>query len=98
MAAISRQSILEAAQAEDEDEIYELALPNTGLKSMLGLSRCVRLRVLDLSFNTLRAIEGLDALGDLRELRLYANEISHVCGLEGVPKLQTLLLLSLIHI
>ena len=55
----------------------------TGLKSMLGLSRCVRLRVLDLSFNALAQIEGLDALGDLRELKLYANEIVHIDGLSS---------------
>ena len=63
-AAISRTTILSAAQCEDEAEVYELSLHNTGLRSMLGLSRCARLRVLDLSFNALRAIEGLDALGD----------------------------------
>ena len=92
VAAISKAAILAAAEAEAEDEVYELSLHHTGLRSMLGLSRCVRLRVLDLSFNGLRAIEGLDALGDLRELKLYANEISHVLGFEGTPKLQTLLL------
>ena len=91
-AAISRAAILDAAQCEDESEVYELSLHQTGLKSMLGLSKCVRLRVLDLSFNALRSIEGLDALGDLRELRLYANEITHIYGLERTMKLQVLLL------
>ena len=91
-AAVSRAAILEAAQCEDESEAYELSLHHTGLRSMLGLSKCVRLRVLDLSFNSLRSIEGLDALGDLRELRLYANEITHIYGLQRVVKLQTLLL------
>ena len=91
-AAISRGAICEAAQCEDESEVYELSLHHTGLRSMLGLSRCVRLRVLDLSFNHLLSIEGIDALSDLRELKLYANEISHVRGLDGCPKLQTLLL------
>ena len=71
-AAISSASILAAAQVDDEPA-YELSLHHTGLRSMLGLSRCVRLRVLDLSFNALRAIEGLDALGDLRELKVYAT-------------------------
>ena len=42
------------------------------------LSRCVRLRVLDLSFNSIRSIEGLDALGDLRELRLSNNRIADI--------------------
>ena len=92
VAAISKQAILAAGEAEDESEVYELNFHHTQLRSMLGLSRCVHLRTLDLSFNALRAIEGLDALGDLRELKLYANEISHICGLDGTPKLQTLLL------
>ena len=91
-AAISSASILAAAQVDDEAEAYELSLHHTGLRSMLGLSRCVRLRVLDLSFNALRAIEGLDALGDLRELKVYANEIAHIAGLDVNIKLQTLLL------
>ena len=81
VAAISRAAILASTETEDEAEVYELYLPNAGLKSMLGLSRCVKLRVLDLSFNSLCAIEGLDALGDLRELRLYANQIAHVLSL-----------------
>ena len=91
-AAVSRAAILEAAQVEEESEVYELSLHHVGLRSMLGLSRCVRLRVLDLSFNCLRSIEGLEALSELREVRLYANEIAHVRGLGALPKLQTLLL------
>jgi hypothetical protein len=59
---------------------------------MLGLSRCVRLRVLDLSFNGIQCVEGLDALIDLRELRLYANELVRVDGLGRCVKLQAVLL------
>ena len=44
----------------------KLSLHNQKLRSMLGLSRCTKLRVLDLSFNSISSIEGLEALGDLR--------------------------------
>ncbi|KOO53325.1 leucine-rich repeat-containing protein 48 [Chrysochromulina tobinii] len=91
-AAISRALILEVAEVEDEAEIFELSLHNKGLRSMLGLSRCVRLRVLDLSFNGIQCVEGLDALIDLRELRLYANELVRVDGLGRCVKLQAVLL------
>ena len=91
-AAISRAQILEVAEVEDEAEIFELSLHNKGLRSMLGLSRCVLLRVLDLSFNGIQCVEGLDALIDLRELRLYANELVRVDGLGRCVKLQAVLL------
>eukprot|EP00908_Phaeocystis_cordata_P027404 Transcript_997.p1 GENE.Transcript_997~~Transcript_997.p1 ORF type:complete len:572 (-),score=132.92 Transcript_997:3-1718(-) len=89
-AAVSRALIAEKSRGEDESSIYELSLHNSGLCSMLGLSRCVRLRMLDLSFNQIRAIEGLDALVELRELRLYGNLLQLVSGLDGLRSLQTL--------
>ena len=89
-AAVSRALIAEKSRGEDESSIYELSLHNSGLCSMLGLSRCVRLRMLDLSFNQIRAIEGLNALVELRELRLYGNLLQLVSGLDGLRSLQTL--------
>lgn len=91
-AMISHELIAEVAQCQDEGTIYELSLHNQKLHAMCGLGSCVRLRVLDLSFNNIRTIEGLETLGDLRELKLYANMITHVSGLDCVLKLQTLLL------
>eukprot|EP00962_Isochrysis_galbana_P023890 scaffold7288_cov103-Isochrysis_galbana.AAC.1 len=59
-----------------------------------GLERCVRLRSLDVSFNSLRAAEGLATLHDLRELKLYCNRLTSVGGLGALPSLATLLLQS----
>jgi Leucine-rich repeat (LRR) protein len=39
-----------------------------------------KLRSVDLSFNRITVIEGLGFLKDLRELKLYGNQI---CSLEG---------------
>ena len=93
MAGISRALIVERSLGEeDERNVYELSFHNAALCSMLGLSCCVRLRLLDLSFNQIRAIEGLDTLVELRELRLYGNALQHVGGLACLRSLKVLLL------
>ena len=76
----------------NSSELYELSFHNIGLVSSAGLDGCVKLRVLDLSFNALVTVEGLEALVDLRELRLYANRLTLVSGLESNTRLQVLLL------
>ena len=92
-AGISRALIIERSLGEeDERNVYELSFHNAALHSMLGLSGCVRLRLLDLSFNQIRVIEGIDTLVDLRELRLYGNAIQHVGGLACLRSLKVLLL------
>ena len=92
-AAISRQLIVDKSLGEeDESNIYELSFHNSGLCSMLGLRSCVKLRMLDLSFNRIRGIEGLDTLVELRELRLYGNELQRVGGLDNQRQLKVLLL------
>ena len=48
-APISKKVICEAAHAEDESEVYELSLHNCGLRSMLGLTKCVRLRAQEIA-------------------------------------------------
>ena len=90
VAAISRAAILASTETEDEAEVYELYLPNAGLKSMLGLSRCVKLRVLDLSFNSLCAIEGLDACSTLRVLMLGKNLLRGMANLHCLTRLDVL--------
>ena len=92
-AAISRALIVERSLGEENElNIYELSFHNASLCSMLGLSRCVRLRMLDLSFNGIRTIEGLDTLVELRELRLYGNALQRVGGLACLRSLKVLLL------
>ena len=57
----------------------------------------MRLRSLDLSFNALTSIEPLPTLPDLRQLKLYGNQIGSVRGLAGCPALETLLI-PLLHL
>jgi Leucine Rich repeats (2 copies) len=45
---------------------------------------------LDLSFNKIRKIEGLDTLTSLTDLSLLDNEISELEGLDALSKLQCL--------
>ena len=85
------QSLIESRAQQPAEAIYELNLHNCGLQSMVGLAACTKLRMLDLSFNGLRAIEGLES-PDLRELRLYGNAIAAIGGLERNAQLRTLLL------
>ena len=93
MTTISRALIFERSLGEeDERNVYELSFHNATLCSMLGLSGCVRLRLLDLSFNQIRTIEGIDTLVELRELRLYGNALQHVGGLACLRSLKVLLL------
>lgn len=42
----------------------------------------VKLRSVDLSFNHLTALDALSALVDLRELKVYGNQITSLDGLE----------------
>ena len=93
MTTIPRALIVERSLGEeDERNVYELSFHNATLCSMLGLSGCVRLRLLDLSFNQIRTIEGIDTLVELRELRLYGNALQHVGGLACLRSLKVLLL------
>ena len=54
----------------------------------------MKLRSLDVSFNHLRAVEGLEPLQDLRELKLYCNALTSVRGIGPSETLVTLLLQS----
>ena len=47
-----------------EAEIYELSLHNKGLRSMLGLSKCVRLRVLAAARQWLSTTEQVPLAGE----------------------------------
>ena len=45
---------------------------------------------LDLSFNKIRKISGLESLPALRDVSLYSNKITAVEGLDGCPQLEVL--------
>ena len=53
-------------------QVYELKLRGESLTRIESLSRCTRLRQLDLSGNHIVYVEGLNALQELRELKLCA--------------------------
>lgn len=53
---------------------------------------------LDLSFNKLTKIEGLEALTKLTDLSLYANDIVVIENLETLTKLQVRLLSAIIRL
>lgn len=50
----------------------------------------VNLEWLDLSFNLIEKIEGLDKLSKLADLSLFSNNITYISGLEGLVKLNVL--------
>lgn len=82
---------LNVAESEEPSTMVELNLHNHGLDCIgPNLEACAKLRVLDLSFNRLCAIDGVRALTDLRELRLYCNRISRLSGLSSCTRLQVL--------
>jgi Leucine-rich repeat (LRR) protein len=60
-----------------------LELPGEGLGSMAGLSAAPSsVRSVNLAFNNIARVEGLQGLPDLRELKLYDNQLTEVSGLE----------------
>ena len=50
----------------------------------------MNLKWLDLSFNLIDKIEGLDKLTKLTDLSLFSNEITVLSGLENLPELNIL--------
>ena len=57
---------------------------NFSLTSIIFLRsiQYLKLRSVDLSFNRLTALEGFKSLVDLRELKVYANRLESLGGLE----------------
>ncbi|XP_076999381.1 centriolin isoform X6 [Tamandua tetradactyla] len=55
-----------------------------------NLEKCVRLEVLNLSYNLIEKIEKMDKLIKLRELNLSYNKISKIEGIENMCNLQKL--------
>ena len=70
-------------QTDVEDRVYSLDLHNRGVTALEegSLSRLRRLRSLDLSFNEIVKIAGIDRVSTLRELKLYNNKIKDLTPL-----------------
>ena len=54
------------------------------------MGHLVNLEWLDLSFNLIRKIEGLDSLTKITDLSLYNNKIEELSGLDNLNKLNVL--------
>ena len=85
------------SETDVEDRVYTLDLHNRGVTSLAegSISRLRRLRSLDLSFNEIVKISGVDRVTTLRELKLYNNKIEDVtplCTLHGRSALERLYL------
>ena len=88
--------ILQEDKQEGLDkDIYTLDLHNRGITGLCegSISRLRRLRSLDLSFNKIVKIAGIDQIAaTLRELKLYNNlieDISPLCLMRGCSSLES---------
>ena len=84
---------MEAAGGEDPRTAVVLDLRARELKrAPPGLAVAKRCRSLDVSCNALEYIDGLGSLHELRELKLYGNRLALIEGLQRLANLQVLLL------
>ena len=67
--------ILEIDNLHGMEKLEELRLDNNIITRMTGLDTLVNVRWLDLSFNLIETIEGLENLHKLTDLSLYSNRI-----------------------
>ena len=86
-APVVTKDVLREAVAKSGSE-YIIDLSRMGVESVRALDTLPLLRSLNLSFNSLTDIEGLEPLVDLRELKLYGNKISRLRGLNSNKKLE----------
>lgn len=71
--------------------IQQLHLDNNQISRLnVGFRGLMFLRVLDLSFNNIRSLKGLEDAENLMVLNLTGNKISKVCSLEPIEKLALL--------
>jgi hypothetical protein len=74
----------------ENEHVTALLLKNTGLKHMDAAAALTELRDLDLSFNQISAIRGLQEAQKLEELSLVNNKVKEPKGLEDCTALKTL--------
>lgn len=67
---------------EGDNSEYVFSVHNRGVESIGGLEKYKKLRSLDLSFNKIKVVEGLSQAIELRELKIYGNELESLCNLE----------------
>jgi Leucine-rich repeat (LRR) protein len=89
---ISKDAISRMITEEKTSSKYSLVLHNQGICKIECLGSFVKLRSIDLSFNSIEHIENLENLISLKELKLYQNKIEHIAGLDTNTQLENLIL------
>ena len=72
------------------EKLTKLQLDNNIIMRIQGLESLVNLKWLDLSFNSIEVIEGLDRCSKITDLSLYSNHIKTLSGLESLHDLNVL--------
>lgn len=91
---ISVREILERCQEVDSGRVFEINLNRQSLEQVPSLKEFPKLKILDLGCNKIKHVMpgDLEKNCDLRELKLYANEITEISGLDSCKELNNLLL------
>lgn len=70
----------------------ELIVPNQEIVRVGNLCEVSFLKKVNLSFNKLESLEGIDQLPQLRELIAYSNRIENISQINGITKLESIFL------
>lgn len=91
---LSVREILERCQEVDSGRVFEINLNRQFLEQVPSLKEFPKLKILDLGCNKIKHVlpGDLEKNCDLRELKLYANEIMEISGLDNCKELNNLLL------
>lgn len=91
---LSVQEILDRCQENDCGSVYEINLNGQALEQVPNLKEFRKLKILDLGCNKIKQLSpyDLETNCDLRELKLYANEVTEISGLDRCKELNNLLL------
>ncbi|XP_022800266.1 protein phosphatase 1 regulatory subunit SDS22 homolog isoform X2 [Stylophora pistillata] len=91
---INVREILERCQEVDSGRVFEINLNRQSLEQVPSLKEFPKLKILDLGCNKIKHVMpgDLEKNCDLRELKLYANEITEISGLDSCKELNNLLL------
>ncbi|XP_069485425.1 leucine-rich repeat and IQ domain-containing protein 1 isoform X2 [Ambystoma mexicanum] len=85
-----QENNIQVLNCEALENLCILLLSNNRLTSIHGLEGCVNLRNLELSFNKITRIGGLECLRSLQQLIIDHNQLISTKGLEATPTLMHL--------
>ncbi|CAH3147164.1 unnamed protein product [Porites evermanni] len=88
------QEILDSCNESDCRQVFEINLNGQALEQIPSLKEFPKLKILDIGCNRLKQVlpHDLEKNSDLRELKLYANNITEITGLDSCKELNNLLL------